>query len=218
MADRIPSPEDIEHTLRDSGPLTLRALGRTLWPGVSRRTALSITRAWPGEMQASLMNWLAAQLRTLLEHHAVQVLPPPGGVNGPARRFVLSTTPWTPVLGLPTAVHGQVIATAWVYRHRLCFAVPQAPLPLLRQGQAVDVSGGQHQLAAVVEDVNDARPGAHDHGLAVVRADLGEHLRRLLALARRLPQLLVSRAALPPALVTLKPAIGPARRMPSVET
>ena len=61
MADRIPTPEDIEHTLRDSGPLTLRALCRTLWPGVSWRTALSVPRPWPGEMQASLVNWLAAQ-------------------------------------------------------------------------------------------------------------------------------------------------------------
>ncbi len=217
MADRVPSPEDIERTLRDSAPLTLRALCRALWPGVSWRTALRVPRAWPGEVQASLADWLAAQLRTLLEHHAVQVLPPPGGVNGPDRRFALSTTPWTLLLGPPTAVHRQVIATARVYRHRLCFAVPQALLPLLREGQAVEVSVGQHQLTAVVEDV-DARAGADGHGLAVVRTDLGERLRRHLALARRPPQLLVPRPALPPSLVTLRPAIGPARRMPSVET
>mgnify|MGYP006921774476 CR=1 FL=1 len=73
MADRIPTPEDIEHTLRDSGPLTLRALCRALWPGVSWRTALRVPRTWPGGVQASLADWLAAQLRTRLEHHAVQM-------------------------------------------------------------------------------------------------------------------------------------------------
>lgn len=31
MADRIPGLEDIEHTLRDSGPLTVRTLCRALY-------------------------------------------------------------------------------------------------------------------------------------------------------------------------------------------
>ena len=197
MAERIPTPEDIEHLLRDSGPLTLRALCRALWPGVSWQTAVRVSRAWPGEVQAPRADWLAAQLRALVEHHAVQVLPPPGGVNGAPRRFALTATPWTPVLGPPTAVHGRVINAARLYRLRWCFAVPQALLPLLTLGLAVEVSVGLHQLAAIIEDV-EVRPGADGHGLAVVRADLSDRLHQLLALTRRPPQLLVPRPGLPP--------------------